>query len=241
MSKLTYTATLPNGHTVTRSSATMAYTHLCAVRDSGGWGVISFHKTEAAAYKNIGHRRIAANFLESRVIAVTGFPFSSPEAKAARAAEKAGTVAETEAVEAPESPALAQERERLAQRAEEFHAACVATDPPAERVIVAADGGGSAFCDGCNASLDFSVCVTYSDGTHASLCTTCVLATPVELAEPVYDPIANPGAKLWTPKAEAPAIDFDAVRAEIPAEDLKKAATAKPIKIVDEWISDTLF
>ncbi|URG17473.1 hypothetical protein Mbo2_103 [Rhodococcus phage Mbo2] len=100
--KQTYSAVLPDGRTVTRSSATMAYTHVLVVRRDGEteWFAFSWHKSADAAHRaaNSGARYSAANYAERRVIAVTSAPYASTEAKNARAAEKNGTVGAVGAV-----------------------------------------------------------------------------------------------------------------------------------------------
>ena len=94
--RITYVAITPAGHTNTRSSATMAYTHALVVihpdddatlhPNSPREGVVSWHKTEAAArkaetsYRNRGY--------QVQVVPVELYPYSSPAAKASRELEK---------------------------------------------------------------------------------------------------------------------------------------------------------
>ncbi|WP_280428296.1 hypothetical protein [Nocardia brasiliensis] len=75
----TYVATMSNGATETRSSATMDYTHALEGCRDGKHYIYSWHKSQAAAVKASGARG-------GTVVAVTAYPYSSPEAKAARAA-----------------------------------------------------------------------------------------------------------------------------------------------------------
>lgn len=94
--KTTFVATTPRGQVFTRSSGTMKYTHVLVLteRDSVSetaqitpskqW-VTSWHTSEALAVKAGGNRWFE-KYLKSYV-AVEAFPYSSPEAKAARKAD----------------------------------------------------------------------------------------------------------------------------------------------------------
>lgn len=75
----TYVATMPNGAIETRSSATMDYTHATAGCRNGKHYISAWHKSEAAAVKN-------SRTHGGTVVAVTAYPYGSPEARAARAA-----------------------------------------------------------------------------------------------------------------------------------------------------------
>lgn len=75
----TYVATMSDGTIETRSSATMHYTHATAGRYDGKHYISRWHKSEAAAIKN-------SRTHGGTVVAVAAYPYSSPEARAARAA-----------------------------------------------------------------------------------------------------------------------------------------------------------
>lgn len=72
-----------------------------------------------------------------------------------------------------------------------------ALQPP---TIVKVDGSGGARCAGCGSQLDYSWSVTYSDGSHASLCSTCLpTAEPGPAASQFATsfPVAAPADAPW--------------------------------------------
>lgn len=86
---LTYIATMTNGQVATRSSRTMEYTHAVQVtsKRDGTTFVLSWHKSAAGAAKQTGGRT-ADYYSDIQILLVTAHPYSSKEAKAARAASK---------------------------------------------------------------------------------------------------------------------------------------------------------
>ena len=83
----TYVTTLSDGTVAARSSATMAYTHAVEACRGGKHFVWSWHKTQRAAVKacnDIARHGVTAHAVA--VVEVTAYPYSSPQAKAARAA-----------------------------------------------------------------------------------------------------------------------------------------------------------
>lgn len=91
--KLTYVAQTINGED-SRSSASMPYTHAMLVTRTTGIELAqSWHKSQANAEKaaqafQAGLDKWNSDVTRVRIVAVEGFPFSSPEAKAARASTK---------------------------------------------------------------------------------------------------------------------------------------------------------
>lgn len=86
----TFVVTLSSGKVQTRSSKTRAYTHAVEGVNprTGQIAAFSWHSTKALAQKEAGS--YAANgWKVLGVVPVVGYPYSSAEAKAARAAEKA--------------------------------------------------------------------------------------------------------------------------------------------------------
>lgn len=98
---ITYVAIAHDGTVHTRSSKTMPYTHAIIVRSDGTSGPYSWHKSYAAAVKATGtvDKRLAGRpGARCYVVEVTGYPYSSPEAKRARNGETPEPVAEPEPV-----------------------------------------------------------------------------------------------------------------------------------------------
>jgi hypothetical protein len=70
MSTITFTATNPDGTSSTRSSGSMAYSHALSVEggDTPGWGILSWHKSAAGAFKASQARWIREHFSATRIV-----------------------------------------------------------------------------------------------------------------------------------------------------------------------------
>ena len=86
---LTFIATLSDGTVTTRSSKTRSYSHVVEGTSShtGTKHALSWHTTEALARKGAATWP-SDRWTDIKLAPVTSHPYSSPEAKAARAAEK---------------------------------------------------------------------------------------------------------------------------------------------------------
>ncbi|QUD15896.1 hypothetical protein [Nocardia phage KYD2] len=99
MSTSTHTTFVTNttdGATHTRSSKSRDYVAALQVTNSRDvMFPYSWHMTREAALKAITGESARYGFRNPRVLEVTAYPYSSPEAKAARATEKAELAART--------------------------------------------------------------------------------------------------------------------------------------------------
>lgn len=94
--EMKYTVTLPNGAVATRKSRTMPYTHALAVLDPGPvdrWVCLSWHTTEALAYKAYAGSRYGKRGIAFKILPVTAEPIArktmDPATKAKQDASRA--------------------------------------------------------------------------------------------------------------------------------------------------------